>query len=83
MTFLGIRQKVVGSSDEIPTKFFFLTKRYRRTGRHGKLTGDCVLVIEAKLVRLLKRVIVSPDLHFEMVISRSLLLSGQSLLFVA
>lgn len=52
-------------------------------GRHGKLTGDCVLVIEAKLVRLLKRVIVSPDLPFEMVISRSLLLSGQSLLFVA
>ncbi|KAF2592055.1 hypothetical protein F2Q70_00044012 [Brassica cretica] len=52
-------------------------------GRHGKLTGDCVLVIEAKLVRLLKRVIVSPDLPFEMVISRSLLLSGQSLFFVA
>ncbi|KAF2579898.1 hypothetical protein F2Q68_00004105 [Brassica cretica] len=32
MTFLGIRQKVVGSSDEIPTNFFFPTKRYRRTG---------------------------------------------------
>ncbi|WZZ85763.1 hypothetical protein YC2023_114342 [Brassica napus] len=32
MTFLGIRQKVVGISDEIPTNFFFSTKRYRRTG---------------------------------------------------
>ncbi|WZZ34145.1 hypothetical protein YC2023_017546 [Brassica napus] len=32
MTFLGIRQKVVGISDEIPTNFFFPTKRYRRTG---------------------------------------------------
>ncbi|KAF2553550.1 hypothetical protein F2Q68_00034627 [Brassica cretica] len=31
MTFLGIRQKVVGSSDEIPTNFFFPTKRYRQT----------------------------------------------------
>ncbi|KAF2598390.1 hypothetical protein F2Q68_00012249 [Brassica cretica] len=33
MTFLAIRQKVVGSSDEIPTNFFFPTKRYRRTAR--------------------------------------------------
>ncbi|CDY11626.1 BnaC06g31130D [Brassica napus] len=32
MTFLGIRQKVVGISDEIPTNVFFPTKRYRRTG---------------------------------------------------
>ncbi|KAF3539329.1 hypothetical protein F2Q69_00020908 [Brassica cretica] len=32
MTFLGIRQKIVRSSDEIPTNFFFPTKRYQRTG---------------------------------------------------
>ncbi|KAF3542736.1 hypothetical protein DY000_02008140 [Brassica cretica] len=35
MSFLGIRQKVVGSSDEIPTNFFFPTKRYRRTEHLG------------------------------------------------
>ncbi|KAF2607483.1 hypothetical protein F2Q68_00045789 [Brassica cretica] len=62
MTFLGIRQKVVGSSDEIPTNFFFPTKRYRRTGsseirrnrsiptnfrRFRPLESPCFLVVAA------------------------------------
>ncbi|KAF2545026.1 hypothetical protein F2Q70_00021114 [Brassica cretica] len=46
MTFLGIRQKVVGSSDEIQTNFFFPTKRYRRTGTLEKEKGESGLGLQ-------------------------------------
>ncbi|WZZ74837.1 hypothetical protein YC2023_086207 [Brassica napus] len=68
MTFLGIRQKVVGISDEIPTNFFFPTKRYRRTGsseirrnrpiptnyrRFRPSESPCFLVVETLRINLL------------------------------